>query len=144
MGSKYDDEFLEDDGKVFEFNNLEDYEALAADLEKRHLQNILDAEKNRFHSIDIEKERTRVCDKEAANKIREHQLITREAMLTANESDLALQVQKVGIAIDRLSVANRPTLDVLADALLQLELDVDPAEIAKSVRELRKTLDVKW
>lgn len=43
-----------------------------------------------------------------------------------------------------VQAANREPLEILNDALLQLELDVDPIEIAKNIRELVKTLDIKW
>lgn len=44
----------------------------------------------------------------------------------------------------QLEKANREPLDVINDVLLQLELEVDPIEIAKRIREIGKSLDVKW
>ena len=133
------------------FESIEEYHALANDLEARHMHNIQAMEQIRQHTVilkekthELDQDRTLLYQQSGDLKFREEALKVQERQLIADQTQLRSQVERVGVTIDQVARANRPAMQTIDDVLLQLELDVDPKEIAESVREFRKTLDVKW
>lgn len=134
-----------------DFETYEEYQELREEVEQRITFMRMEAYDLERKSMDIQDQAKTVDDahhalvhKQGELESWEQSLIKLSDTLDNRKVTIEKQHYDLRVVADRLQTANRQPLDVINDVLLQLELEVDPIQIAKAIREIGKSLDVKW
>lgn len=134
-----------------DFESWEEFEELRDEIDQRMAfvrSETYDLERKsawlQERSDDLDEMHTKLAKKTGELEDWERSLFKIKERLDDRDLTLNADHRKLELVTSRLEAANRQPLDVINDVLLQLELEVDPIEIAKHIREIGKTLDVKW
>lgn len=104
-----------------------------------YLKSELDKRREMYNLLDAE-----LIERETRADVIQSEANTRWAEALAREELLDRQHEGLKVITSNLEKANRTSLEIIDDILLQLELDVSPAEIAVNIRQIKNSLDVKW
>ncbi|ATW58014.1 hypothetical protein CNR34_00081 [Pseudomonas phage nickie] len=127
-----------------DFTTVEQYEEAREQIEALLLENHRTMKRAEHLTSELEQKAGDLKEwQDALDKEQDHFSIEKERFEADQHKVLELQMV-IQRAVERVNAANQDPIEVINEALLLLELDESPEEIAKLLREKREALDVKW
>lgn len=127
-----------------DFTTVEQYEEAREQIEALLLENHRTMKRAERLTNELEQKAGDLKEwQDALDKEQDHFAIEKGRFEADQQKVLEMQ-SRIAFACERVNAANRDPIEVINEALLLLELDESPEEIAKLLREKREVLDVKW
>lgn len=144
MRSRYDMNGEDLVPREIEFTTHAEYEEARKHIEALLLENHRTMQRAEHLTCDLEDRRAGLNEwQEDLNKGQE-KFASDKASLEAQVNQVLDLQNRIQLACERVQAGNRDSIEVIDEILLLLELEENPVEIAKQLREKREILDVKW